>query len=358
MDTAFDGELPLGLPDAEVNRAAELARRAPVPARAGRVLVGTAGWTDPSLIKSKRFYPHGVSTPEGRLRFYATQFPIVEVDATYYALPSAANAERWVRRTPADFVFNIKAFAALTEHPVDLHGLPRDLRESLPQPLLRRGRAYPKDLPGDVLFEIWKRFRSGIEPLYEARKLGCVLLQFPPWFTATKANARTIAVCRARLGNIPLAVEVRHASWGEPTRLPRWIAFLRDHQMSYVSVDGPQGLPNSVPPVAAVADRRLAVVRLHGRKWETWNAGVSVKEKFDDLYAPEELRPWVDKVRKLEANAEVVHAIFNNCISDHAVLGAKDLTAMLAESPAVGSVGAGQGAGGKFAFEHVGCSEG
>ncbi len=105
-------------------RASALASRAPVPARVGHVLAGTAGWTDPSLIKSHRFYPAEATSAEARLRFYSAQFPLVEVDSSYYALPSQANAERWVERTPDGFTFDIKAFAPLTQHPVEPARLP------------------------------------------------------------------------------------------------------------------------------------------------------------------------------------------------------------------------------------------
>jgi uncharacterized protein YecE (DUF72 family) len=75
-----------------------------------RIAVGTASWTDKTLIASKKFYPRGCNSPEDRLRYYATQFPLVEVDSSYYAMPSPQNSALWVERTPPDFTFNIKAF--------------------------------------------------------------------------------------------------------------------------------------------------------------------------------------------------------------------------------------------------------
>jgi uncharacterized protein YecE (DUF72 family) len=80
------------------------------------IKVGTASWTDPTLTKSKRFYPPGCSNAEARLRFYASQFPIVEVDSSCYAMPSAPNSVLWAERTPAGFTFNIKAFRLFTGH--------------------------------------------------------------------------------------------------------------------------------------------------------------------------------------------------------------------------------------------------
>ena len=98
---------------------------APEPARAGNILVGTASWTERTLLQSKAFYPPAVKTPTDRLRYYARHFPVVEVDATYYALPSLRNTQAWAERTPADFVFGVKAFATLTGHPLEPKRLAR-----------------------------------------------------------------------------------------------------------------------------------------------------------------------------------------------------------------------------------------
>ncbi len=265
------------------------------------------------------------------MRFYATQFSLVEVDATYYALPARSNAERWVERTPPDFVFNVKAYAALTGHPIDVARLPKDLRASLPDRLSSRERLYPKDLPRECIDAIWSRFLDAIAPLSNAGKLGCVLMQYPPWFDATRGHAREIESCRERLGDVRGAVEFRHATWGQPERFARVTRLLADLGLSYVMVDEPQGTPHSMPPNVAVTTPGLAVIRFHGRRTETWDVGASVREKFDYLYAPEELRPWAPTVRQIAGDAEQVHLVFNNCVSDHAVLGAKNIMALLDE---------------------------
>src|SRR5579885_493988 len=82
---------------------------------AGRILIGTASWTDKSLIESGRFYPPEAKSPEARLQFYASQFPIVEIDSSYYAMPAERTAGLWVERTPDEFVFDIKAYALFTQ---------------------------------------------------------------------------------------------------------------------------------------------------------------------------------------------------------------------------------------------------
>src|SRR5690348_18135199 len=95
----------------------------------GEVRVGTASWTDRTLIESG-WYPPEASTPEKRLRYYARQFPLVEVDATYYALPNRQTATAWAERTPESFTFNIKSFSLFTQHPTRVSALPADLRQA------------------------------------------------------------------------------------------------------------------------------------------------------------------------------------------------------------------------------------
>src|ERR1700674_4882031 len=94
-------------------------------------LVGTASWTDPTLVKSDTFYPPSAKTAEDRLRFYSSHFNTVEVDSTYYALPSEKNSRLWAERTPDDFIFNIKAFALLTQHAAETSRLPIAVKEIL-----------------------------------------------------------------------------------------------------------------------------------------------------------------------------------------------------------------------------------
>src|SRR5256885_880772 len=93
--------------------------------------IGTASWTDPTLVKSDVFYPPSMRTAEDRLRFYAGQFNTVEVDASYYTLLSKKNSQLWVERTPPGFLFHIKAFAMLTQHAAEIARLPSNIKELL-----------------------------------------------------------------------------------------------------------------------------------------------------------------------------------------------------------------------------------
>ena len=128
----------------------------------GQVRVGTASWTDRTLIESG-WYPPEADTPEKRLRYYARQFPLVEVDATYYALPAGQTAQAWAARTPAAFTFNVKAFSLLTQHPTPVAALPTDLRPAAEK--TGKDRIYLKDLDAAVADQVWERFLAALDPL-------------------------------------------------------------------------------------------------------------------------------------------------------------------------------------------------
>jgi len=115
------------------------------------VLVGTSSWTDKSLIESGKFYPRTATTAEDRLRFYAAQFPIVEIDSSYYGIPTVENAQRWVERTPPGFVFNIKTYRLFTRHQTPIVSLARDVRAAL-GPVTKKN-VYDKDLPSEITEE-------------------------------------------------------------------------------------------------------------------------------------------------------------------------------------------------------------
>src|SRR6201986_2190909 len=121
----------------------------------GQVRVGTASWTDRTLIESG-WYPPEANNPEKRLRYYARQFPLVEVDATYYALPAEQTARAWAERTPPGFTFNIKAFSLFTQHPTPVRAFPADLREAAGS--AGEDRVYLKDVDPAGAEAAWDRF--------------------------------------------------------------------------------------------------------------------------------------------------------------------------------------------------------
>lgn len=225
---------------------------------------------------------------------------------------------------------DFKAFGTITTHPVDPQRLPKDLRETLPGAVREKRRLYPKDLPPDVRDEIHKRFWVALEPLREAGKLGAILLQYPDWFVISHQNKDEILRARERLPDDRLAVEFRNETWMSERNRAETLTFLADHDLTYVSVDEPQGFPSSVPPIAAVTSPRLAIVRFHGRNAENWKKkGISAAERFDYLYTEEELGEWRGKIERLAEETEEVHVLMNNCYGDKAVSNAADIARML-----------------------------
>src|SRR5215468_11286892 len=197
----------------------------------GEVRVGTASWTDRTLLESG-WYPPEADTPEKRLRYYARQFGLVEVDATYYALPAEQTAALWAARTPHGFTFNIKAFSLFTHHPTPVAALPVDLRPAAEK--TGKDRVYFKDVGPAVADEAWQRFSAALEPLRAAGKLGVILLQFPPWFPISRARKDYIVACAARAAPDRVCVEFRNRTWMTPGNQDETLGFLAAHQLPYV----------------------------------------------------------------------------------------------------------------------------
>ena len=297
----------------------------------GRILVGSCSWADKTLIDSG-WYPPSAKSPEDRLRFYAEQFPIVEVDSSYYAIPQERNPEAWVERTPSDFVFDIKAYAPFTGHAAAVKALAKELREALPAPVQAKTNFYYKDLPPEIGDEVWRRFNETLLPLDSAGKLGTVLFQFPPWFGPRSDNREYILEAKERLGQYQMAVEFRNAMWmAEQRDRERTLSFLSENEIPYVCVDEPQGFKSSVPPVTAVTAPNVALLRMHGRNAEMWNARVkTAADRFDYLYNEEELRrELAPRVQELASEAREVHVLFNNCHRDYGVRNAREIGEML-----------------------------
>jgi uncharacterized protein YecE (DUF72 family) len=263
----------------------------------GSILVGTSSWTDPTLIKDGNFYPPGTKTAEARLRFYASKFPLVEVDSTYYFPPSERNAELWIERTPADFTFNIKAYSLLTKHPTKPESLYGDIRDELP---------------------------------HSAGKLGAVLFQFPQYFTISRKNKAYIEECVQRLPDYRIAVEFRHKTWLEDRNVDETLSFLQERSIPIVCVDMPQGFDSSMPPIAAATADDLSMVRFHGRDPKAWaSKSESASARFRYDYEKNELQEWIPKIEGLAEETRETHVLMNNCYRDFAVRNARDLGAML-----------------------------
>jgi uncharacterized protein YecE (DUF72 family) len=298
----------------------------------GTVLTGTASWTDKTLLQTT-WYPESAATAEDRLRYYASQFPVVEVDSTYYSLPGEQTAVLWAERTPDQFTFDFKAFRLFTGHPTPPKALPKGVREQLPAGLREKDNLYQADLPRDLVSELWDMYRRALMPVHSAGKLGAVFLQYPRWFFFSDDNCRQILESAGHLPDYQVAVEFRQPSWMNERNADKTLQFLREHGIAYTAVDEPQGTRASVPPVAAATTSDLSVVRFHGRRKETWDRpGVGVEERFKYLYSEEELSSWIPKIEHLQREVREVHVLMNNCYADYGVRNAKQLSLLLQQS--------------------------
>lgn len=295
----------------------------------GAIRVGTCSWTDPTLVSCGRFYPSSARSAEGRLQYYSNQFDLVEVDSSYYSMPSEKTSYLWAERTGESFTFDVKAFRLFTQHPTPLKSLPKDIRQGLTPELQQKANLYYRDMPPELRDELWRRFEISLLPLDTVGKLGIVLFQFPPWFYPGSQQLDYILMCRDKLSQYRPAIEFRNNVWLNERNKGNTFDFLRRNDLPFVCVDEPQGFKSSVPPMAE-ATSDIALVRFHGRNSDMWEKkGISPAERFNYLYSEEELKPWAAKIGEVAKQTSEMHVLFNNCHEDKAVVNARQICFML-----------------------------
>ncbi len=260
-----------------------------------RLWVGTSGYSYAEWADAG-FYPPGTKSGN-MLPLYAQNFPITELNFTWYQMPKARALERMHRQAPADFRFAAKLTRTLT-HEID--------------PGQWRGQAV--------------QYRDGIAPLIQARKLTAVLLQFPPSFVRAPQNRRYLAALLDELDGLPLAVEFRHASWATD----RVFAELERRRTTLVTVDEPD-LPGLFPRLDIVTNPGLFYIRFHGRNVKGWRSG-NMQKQFDYDYGDDELRRWADThIAKMARQASSGVIFFNNHVRAQAPRNAVRLINLLIE---------------------------
>ena len=270
---------------------------------AAPILVGTCNWVD-----HEEFYPEEMRgrRQRDRLGFYARYFPLVEIDSSFYGIPTPDRVAGWVARTPDAFRFNIKAYRSLTGHERE-GGRPR--------------AATPEEE---------RDFLEALRPLRELGKLGAVHYQYPPWVVSGPSGREAVLRARDRHPDDIVAVEFRHRSWFEKEHLAETEDLLRELDCTLVGVDAPQLGTGTAPPHLAVTSPRLVLVRFHGRNYETWYRKVATTgERFDYLYPPSELEQWVPAIRAAAERGVPVHVLMNNNRSNYAVVNGFDMAHLL-----------------------------
>lgn len=260
------------------------------------IKIGLTGWGDhPSLYSTHL-------SKKNRLFDYSGHFPIVEVDTSFYAIPSIQNVEKWVSETPEQFQFIVKAYQGITGH-------------------LRDENPYGNDS------EMFENFRNSLEPFQKANKLALVLVQFPPWFHCSHKNFEQIRFIRQQLKDFEVAIEFRNNTWYSPSNQKLTIDFLKKYRFIHTICDEPQAGVGSVPFVMEVTANK-ALVRMHGRNVYGWNASTSgnwreVRFLYD--YNDEELKDLAKKIKFIEQQCNEVYVLFNNNSGHHAAKNAKTL---------------------------------
>ena len=290
-----------------------------------RVRTGSCSWTDRTLTAESDWYPKRTMTAEERLRYYASQFPLAEVDSTYYAPPSEQQAALWAQRTPAEFRLDVKAYSLFTGHPTRPRSLWRDMRETLDAEAADKRSVYAHHLGKEAMDEAWRRFAAALLPLHEAGKLGTVLFQYPPWFTPRRDNRRELETLPERLPDYRICVEFRSPRWlTEERDRERTLRLLEANGLILVCVDAPEA--SGLPRLLAATSEELAVVRFHGRSDRAWqNTGGTAAERFRYRYSKRELAELAGPLAELAGEARETHLLMNNCYRDYSVRNAAQL---------------------------------
>ena len=265
------------------------------------IKLGLTGWGDhPSIYRTN-------STKREKLFDYSGHFPIVELDTSFYAIPSVQNVEKWVRETPEQFQFIVKAYQGMTGH----------LRE---------------DNPYETKNDMFEAFRQCASAFQKSNKLAMILVQFPPWFDCTSKNVKYILYVKQQLEGYPIAIEFRNQTWYQNERKQETLQFLRENGLIHTVCDEPQAGTGSVPFVPEVTNKKV-LVRIHGRNVFGWrNSGSTAnwrEVRFLYDYNKEELSDLADKIKKLELQSEEVFVLFNNNSGHHAANNAKTMQQML-----------------------------
>ncbi|MCD6497509.1 MAG: DUF72 domain-containing protein [Deltaproteobacteria bacterium] len=280
-------------------------------------------------MKGNLFYPPGVTNSEARLRYYAGRFSTVEVDSTYYALPSRRNATLWAARTEPGFLFHIKAYGALTGHAVAVKSLPRDLAAALPRSVPVQGGKLRIQDQG-LVREVARRFVDALSPLHEADRLGFVLVQFSSSFRYDRGNLDRIIALSKLLVGLSLAVEFRHGSWYRPDAIGPTARMLRDVGAVWVTADEPQFSSEATVPFQRIETVAGAYFRYHGRNKENWfRRGIETTDRFDYLYDEQELADTAPVILEAGSSGKDVFVMFNNHHGAQAVINAEQMKDLL-----------------------------
>ncbi|MBY7142573.1 DUF72 domain-containing protein [Virgibacillus sp. NKC19-3] len=267
------------------------------------IYIGVTGWGDHYSLYSPQM------KAGDKLKEYGSHFPVVEVDASFYAVQPLRNATKWVRETPENFRFVVKAYQGMTGH--------------------QRG-----DIPFETKEEMFTAFKESLKAYQDAGKLAMVLFQFPPWFDCRKANVNYLRYCKKMMGDTPVALEFRNQTWFSSAFRERTLSFMKEEGWIHAVCDEPQAGDGSVPIVPEATDSNMTLVRMHGRNVHGWTKPNSGDTNWREVrylyqYNREELLEWKERIWKLAKSSKDVIVLFNNNSGGDAAGNAKDFQELL-----------------------------
>lgn len=266
------------------------------------IYIGVTGWGDHESLYNRKI------ASRDRLQVYGEHFPIVEVDASFYAIQPHTNSQKWVRETPSQFQFIVKAYQGMTGH--------------------TRG-----EIPFANREEMFSAFRSSLIPYQESNKLAMVLFQFPPWFRCVKENVEYIRWCKEQMDGIPVALEFRNQTWFSNKYYEKTLSFMVDEGWIHSICDEPQAGEGSIPTVLHATNQEKTLVRMHGRNIYGWNKPSTGEDwravRFLYRYNKDELAQWKEYLLELHKQSKDVYILFNNNSGGDAADNAKEMIALL-----------------------------
>lgn len=248
------------------------------------VFVGLAGWGD-----HDRIYPQGTKAGD-KLGEYSSRFPIVELDASFYAVPSPERMRKWSEQTPESFGFIVKAYQGMTGH--------------------TRGK-----IPFEDAKSMFRAFREAAAEMREMGKLNAVLFQYPPWFACERKNVDILRRTREWMDGFPLALEFRHQSWFAGEMRDKTLSFMREEGWIHSVCDEPQAGEGSIPAILEPTREDVTLVRLHGRNVSGWHSSGQPnwrEVRYLYRYDENELLEWKRNINKLLESTQNCWVIFNN----------------------------------------------
>ena len=289
----------------------------------GKILVGTASWSDPGFVR--HWYPKKLRAYE-RLGWYAQHFEMVEVNSTFYSVPDVRMIERWCAATPDGFIFDVKLHQFFSFHSTAAKLLPPDLQKRAK--IDDKGKVKLTPALAETMIELFLRSTS---ILRESGKLGAFLLQLSPAFSPRRHKLEELELLIDMLSDYQLAVEFRNRNWVIGEQFRETIEFLERHRTSFVNVDAPAAEHFTVMPsnLDEITNPCLAYLRLHGRNARAYLTGKTVAARFDYDYSDDEIAEVAERSKKLARKTSELHVIFNNNNLDYAPRAAARLRVAL-----------------------------